>query len=171
MLRRFFIQLVGLSLLLFVCNGCKIYSFTGTNLSPDIKTFTVINFTMGTAGGPAGLPLDFSEKLKEYFQRNTSLTQKPNGGGDLILEGSFTGYDVLPVAATANDQAGFNRLNVTVQVRFTNNLDETKNFDQSFTFYEDFPQNETLNANEARILPKILDQLVQNIFNKSAADW
>lgn len=154
----------------FLLNGCGVYSFTGTNLSPDIKTFTVLNFTMSTAGGPASLTMDFSEKLKEYFQRNTNLTQRPSGG-DLLLEGTFTGYDVTPVAPTANDQAGFNRLNVTVQVRFTNNKDETKNFDQSFTFYEDFPQGETLDANEARILPKILDQLVQNIFNKSAADW
>ncbi len=153
-----------------ILNGCGVYSFTGTNLSPDIKTFTVLNFTMSTAGGPASLPLDFSEKLKEYFQRNTSLSQRPSGG-DLLLEGTFTGYDVAPVAPTASDKAGFNRLNVTVQVRFTNNKDETKNFDQSFTFYEDFPQNETLDANEPRILPKILDQLVQNIFNKSAADW
>ncbi len=151
-------------------NGCGIYSFTGTNLSPDIKTFTVLNFTMSTAGGPASLPLDFSEKLKEYFQRNTSLSQRPSGG-DLLLEGTFTGYDVTPVAPTASDKAGFNRLNVTVQVRFTNNKDETKNFDQSFTFYEDFPQDQTLDANEPRILPKILDQLVQNIFSKSAADW
>ncbi len=169
---RFFSVWSGILVLIsgVMLNGCGIYSFTGTNLSPDLKTFTVLNFTMSTAGGPANLPLEFSEKLKEYFQRNTSLTQRPSGG-DLLLEGTFTGYDVTPVAPTASDKAGFNRLNVTVQVRFTNNQDETKNFDQSFTFYEDFPQNETLDANEPRILPKILDQLVQNIFNKSAADW
>lgn len=167
-------RLGGLRLLLVLLaltlDSCGIYSFTGTNLSPDIKTFTVLNFTMSTAGGPASLTLDFSEKLKEYFQRNTSLTQRPSGG-DLLIEGTFTGYDVVPVAPTASDKAGFNRLNVTVQVRFTNNKDETKNFDQSFSFYEDFPQGETLDANEARMLPKIMDQLVQNIFNKSAADW
>ena len=49
--------------------------------------------------------------------------------------------------------------------------DETKNFDQSFSFYADFPQSQTLNQDEARLLPTILDQIVQNIFNKSAADW
>lgn len=150
--------------------GCGVYSFTGTNLSPDIKTFTVLNFNTGVAGGPANLPNQVNEKIKEYFQRNTSLTLLPNNG-DLILEGTLTGYDVLPVAPTANDMAGFNRLNVTVQVRFTNTKDETKNFDQSFSFYADFPQSQTLNQNEARLLPTILDQIVQNIFNKSAADW
>lgn len=122
------------------------------------------------SSGQANLPTQINEKIKEYFQRNTSLTLLPNNG-DLILEGTLTGYDVLPVAPTANDMAGFNRLNVTVQVRFTNTKDETKNFDQSFSFYADFPQSQTLNQNEARLLPTILDQIVQNIFNKSAADW
>ena len=164
------ILLLLITCLSLLVAGCGVYSFTGTNLSPDIKTFTVLNFNTGVAGGPANLPTQINEKIKEYFQRNTSLTLLPNNG-DLILEGTLTGYDVLPVAPTANDMAGFNRLNVTVQVRFTNTKDETKNFDQSFSFYADFPQSQTLNQNEARLLPTILDQIVQNIFNKSAADW
>ena len=60
---------------------------------------------------------------------------------------------------------------MTVQVRFTNGLDETKNFDQSFSYYADFPQDQTLNQNEARLLPTLLDNIVQQVFNKSAADW
>lgn len=165
-----------MTLLLFILNatfllsGCGIYSFSGTNLSPDLKTFSVANFTMGTAGGPANLPQRLTEQLKEYFQKNTSLTILPSGG-DLVLEGSITGYDVTPAATTASDQAGLNRLNVTVQVRFTNAKDETKNFDQSFTYFADFPQAQTLDQNEARLLPTIQENLIQQIFNKSAADW
>ena len=154
----------------FFISSCGVYSFSGTNLSPDLKTFSVINFTMGTAGGPANLPQRLTEQLKEYFQKNTNLNILPSGG-DLIIEGSITGYDVLAAAPTANDRAGLNRLNVTVQVRFTNAKDETKNFDQSFTYYADFPQDQTLNQNEARLLPTIQENLVQQIFNKSAADW
>jgi len=154
----------------FLISSCGIYSFTGTSLSPDIKTFTIVNFNMGTAGGPSDLPQRLTEQLKEYFQKNTSLTLQQNGG-DLLLEGTITGYDVLAAAPTANDQAGLNRLNVTVQVRFTNAQDETKNFDQSFTYYADFPQDQTLNQNESRLLPTIQENLVQQIFNKSAADW
>ena len=154
----------------FLFSSCGIYSFTGTSLSPDIKTFTIVNFNMGTAGGPSDLPQKLTEQVKEYFQKNTSLILQQNGG-DLLLEGTITGYDVLAAAPTANDQAGLNRLNVTVQVRFTNAKDETKNFDQSFTYYADFPQDQTLNQNESRLLPTIRENLVQQIFNKSAADW
>jgi hypothetical protein len=154
----------------FLLSGCGVYSFTGTSLSPDIKTFTIINFNMATAGGPSDLPQRLTEQVKEYFQKNTNLILQQNGG-DLLLEGTITGYDVLAAAPTANDQAGLNRLNVTVQVRFTNAKDETKNFDQSFTYFADFPQDQTLNQNEARLLPTIQENLVQQIFNKSAADW
>ena len=167
--KRFMLIFLILNSTFFV-SGCGVYSFSGTNLSPDLKTFSIINLTMGTAGGPTNLPQQLTEKLKEYFQKNTSLTILPSGG-DLLLEGSITGYDVLAAAPTANDQAGLNRLNVTVQIRFTNAKDETKNFDQSFTYYADFPQDQTLNQNESRLLPTIQDNLVQQIFNKSAADW
>ena len=164
------LSLLALLGLCFVSASCGIYGFSGNSLSDDYKTFTVLNFNTGVAGGPANLPIQVNEKLKEYFQRNTNLKLVPTGG-DIIFEGTLTGYDVIPVAPTASDQAGFNRLTVTVQVRFTNTLDETKDFDQSFSFYADFPQGQTLNQNEARLLPGILDQIVQNIFNKSAADW
>ena len=118
---------VGCSLLTV---SCGVYSFTGTTLSPDIKTVTVNNFTLATAGGPANLPLTFNEKLKEYYQRYTNLKVVPNNG-DMVLEGNITGYDLLAVAPTASDQAGVNRLQITVLARFYNNKDETKNFEQS----------------------------------------
>ncbi len=150
--------------------SCGVYSFTGTTLSPDIKTVTVNNFTLATAGGPANLPLTFNERLKEYYQRYTNLKVVPNNG-DMVLEGNITGYDLLAVAPTAQDQAGVNRLQITVLARFYNNKDETKNFEQSFSFYQDFPQNQTLSQNESRLVPRILDQIVLDIFNKTAADW
>jgi len=167
---RKFLYPISYILFSILLSGCGIYSFRGSTLSPDIKSITVVNFTMGTAGGPANLALQFNEKIKEYYQRNTSLALLPSNG-DLQLEGSISGYDVSPTAPTANDQAAFNRLTVTIQVKFINNKDEEKNFDQSFSFFKDFPQSQTLNQVESRLIPPILDQIIQDIFNKSAGDW
>lgn len=150
--------------------SCGVYSFKGATLSPDIKSVTVVNFTMSTAGGPANMALQFNEKMKEYYQRNTSLALLPSNG-DMQLEGTITGYEVTPTAPTANDQAALNRLTITIQVKFTNNKDEEKNFDQSFSFFKDFSQSQTLSQVESRLIPTILDQIVQDIFNKSAGDW
>ena len=38
------ILLLLITCLSLLVAGCGVYSFTGTNLSPDIKTFTVLNF-------------------------------------------------------------------------------------------------------------------------------
>jgi hypothetical protein len=152
-------------------SSCGVYTFNSSSIDYEkIKTISVLNFTMATAGGPANLPLQLNEKLKEYYQRNTKLRVIPNNG-DMMLEGTITGYEVLAAAPTSQDQAALNRLTVTVEVKFTNNKDETKNFEQNFSFYQDYPQGQTLPQNESRLVPKILDQIVQDIFNKSAGDW
>lgn len=150
--------------------GCKIYSFTGTTLSSDLKTITIQNVTMGTAGGPANLTLTFTEKLKEYYQRNTSLKLKPNDA-DLLLESTIVGYELTPVSATSSDKAALNRLTIRVEVRFVNTKKEEENFEKEFSFYQDFPQEQTLTQVEGSLVPKIIDQLVLNIFTDTAAQW
>jgi hypothetical protein len=165
-----FSLLSTLYIILFTLNSCKIYSFTGTTLSNDLNTITIQNFIMNTAGGPGNLTLSFNEKLKEYYQRNTSLKLKPSDA-DLLLEGSITGYELSPVAATSGDKAALNRLTIRVEVRFVNTKDEEQNFEKEFSFYQDFPQEQTLSQVEPTLVPKIIDQLVLNIFNDTAAQW
>lgn len=153
-------------------NGCGPYSFSpGGKLSADLKTITINNFVMNAAGGPATLPNTFTEQLKEYFQRNTRLQLKPGGDGDLLIEGAITGYDVTPQAPTAQDKAGLNRLTITVTVRFVNTKDESASFEQPFSFFRDFPQTQTLNQVEGQLIPPILEQIILDIFNKTAGDW
>jgi hypothetical protein len=151
-------------------SACKIYSFTGTTLSPDLKTFSIQNFSMAAAGGPQNMSLSFNEKLKEYYQRNTNLKFK-NLDGDIHLEGSIINYEVSPVSATAGDRAAMNRLTITVEVKFVNKLSEAESFEKEFSFYQEFPQEQSLSQAEPVLVPKILDQLVLNIFNSTAASW
>lgn len=159
--------LVFLSVQLFL-TGC--YSFKGASLSADLKTIQISNLRMETAGGPTNLGLILNEKLKEYFQRNTNLkiiSQNP----DLLLEGSVIGYELTPQAPTSDDKAGLNRLTLKIQFQLTNRLDDTKNFEQEFSFYQDFPQNQTLSQVEKSLIPKLADQIILDLFNKIAGDW
>ena len=146
------------------------YSFKGASLDPNLKTIEISNIRMETAGGPANLSLEINEKLKEYFQRNTSL-KITNKNPDLQIEGSITGYELTPQAPTGDDKAGLNRLTLTIQFRLINRLDEDKNFEQEFSFYQDFPQNQTLPQVEKEIIPKLVDQIILDLFNKIAGDW
>jgi hypothetical protein len=125
---------------------------------------------METAGGPANLSLEINEKLKEYFQRNTSLKIN-NKNPDLTIEGSIVGYELTPQAPTGDDKAGLNRITLRIQFRLINRLDEDKNFEQEFSFYQDFPQSQTLSQVEKALIPKLVDQIILDLFNKIAGDW
>ncbi|MHA8082082.1 LPS assembly lipoprotein LptE [Aquirufa sp. A-Brett2-15D] len=146
------------------------YSFKGASLDPNLQTIQVNNIRMETAGGPANLSLEINEKLKEYFQRNTSLKIN-NKNPDLTIEGSVTGYELTPQAPTGDDKAGLNRITLRIQFRLTNRLDEDKNFEQEFSFYQDFPQSQTLTQVEKTLIPKLVDQIILDLFNKIAGDW
>jgi predicted small secreted protein len=165
---RCFSGLILLTLVTSLLSAC--YTFRGASLDPSLKTIQIQNFAFQTAGGPANLSLTFNEKLKEYFQRNTSL-KMTNTNPDLIFEGAITGFDVEAQAPTSSDKGGLNRLTIKVQVKFTNAKDENKNFDQEFSFYQDFPQTQTITAAQGVLIPKILDQIVLDIFNKTAGEW
>lgn len=172
-LKGFFSTKQGLLVLMFpllglVCQGC--YSFKGASLDPNLKTIQILNFPTQAAGGPINLSLTFNEKLKEYFQRNTSL-KIANSNPDLLIEGSITGYEVTPQAPTSDDKGGLNRLTIKIEVKLSNSKDESKNFEQEFSFYKDFAQNQTLSSVEKELIPVILDQIILDIFNKTAGEW
>ena len=67
--------------------SCKIsYSFTGANLSPEIKTYTVYYFPNRARLVNPTLSQMFTEDLREKLQRQTSLDEIQDNG-DLIFEG------------------------------------------------------------------------------------
>lgn len=161
--------LIALGLLL---SGCGPYSFTGkSTLSSDVKTFTVRDITLSAPSSYATLSQEMTEKLKEYYQRNTKLKQVAQNG-DILIEGSIVDYRTDGVASSAaGDKAAMNRLTIVVEVVFSNKFNEADNFEKDFSFYLDYSQSQTLQEAEPALVPKIIDQLVLNIFGDTVAKW
>ena len=149
-------------LLIFINYGCGVYSFTGASISPEIKTISIETYFNNSPLGPSNMSVLFTEKLKDYFQKNTSLIFV-DSEGDLQLEGSIDGFSTSPVAPTAeggkNAQyfTGLTRLTIRVTSSYFNIQDDQFNYDnKSFSFYKDFDQNtEELSANEQEFLEEI----------------
>ena len=160
--------------------GCGVYSFTGANISPEIKTISIQTFYDEVGTGPPNLSQLFTEKIKDYYQQNTSLTLVPNEG-DLQLEGSITGYRLTPMAPRASgsqnfqdaDIAALQRLTITVKVTYLNTRDDSYDFEgQNFSFYQDYdPEKEDFNSIEATLVEEIYDAIILDIFNASVANW
>jgi len=152
-------------------SSCKVsYSFTGANISADVKTFSVYYFPNRARLVNPTLSTDFTEKLKEKMLRQTSLKEETENG-DLVFEGQITDYDVRPMAIQKEDLAAQNRLSITVRLKYTNNKDHEQDFDRSFSSYEDFSSSMSLNDVESSIVPEILEKLMDDIFNATIANW
>ena len=99
--------------------SCGIYSFTGTNIQPDVKTITIPLVEYKALRVNPSLANDLTEALQDKFRKLTSLEQVEEDG-DLELVCEVTGYDIKAQAVTANEVAAQNRLTVTVKIEFTN---------------------------------------------------
>lgn len=174
MINRLFPQVLIFCVSAIVLTGCAGASvtFSGSNIPPEVSTIAINQFFNDALDGPANLEIQYTESLKEYFQRNTKLVLVIQEA-DLVLEGKITGYRVTPMAASAGsvEISQLQRLTVTVQVTYTNNFEEDKDFEQSFSYFQDFPASQALSDVEAELLPVIFEQINFDIFNKTVADW
>jgi hypothetical protein len=154
-----------------IFQACKVsYSFTGANISADVKTFSVYYFPNRAKLVNPTLSTDLTEKLKEKLLKQTSLREETENG-DLVFEGQITEYDVRPMAIQKEDMAAQNRLTLSIRLKYTNNKDHEQDFDKSFSAYEDFSSALSLNDVESSIVPEIVDKLLEDIFNATIANW
>lgn len=147
------------------------YGFSGASIDYNqIKTVNISYFENNAPLAQPTLSQSFTEALRTVFQNQTRLSLV-KANGDLRFTGYISDYNTTPVSITSNEVAARNRLTVTVFVKFENNRDEKKNFEQSFTKYMDYDSNKPLAEVESELIRQINELLAQEIFNKSVSDW
>ena len=151
--------------------SCGIYSFSGTNILPDVKTIQIDYFPNNAILVEPSLSQAFTIGLQDLFLTQTNL-DLVKSGGHLQFEGEITGYKINPMTATAEQTAAQNRLTITVNVRFFNNKYEEDNFEQTFSHYYDYDANAILTGGILDdAFKEILERISQDIFNASVAKW
>lgn len=160
-----------ISSLIFWMASCTVkYSTTGASISPEVKTVSVAYFENYAPIVEPGFSQNFTNTLRDKFTNQTSL-EMVSSGGDLHFQGKITDYNSQPQALSGDQRAMTNRLTIAVQVAYTNAIDPDKNFDKSFSRYEDYDSDKNLNDVKAELHEEIIDQLVQDIFNQAVVNW
>lgn len=162
---------VGLMFVLAI-PACRIsYKFNGSALDYSVyKTIHVSEFPIRAALVYPPLQQTFENELLDYITRNTRL-QVVDGASDLQLEGEITGYSLSPQAVTENALASQTRLTITVRLKYTDNKQENKNVDQTFSAYRDFDSSVMLTDVQDDLCQQISKELVELIFNATLGDW
>lgn len=169
------LKLVIIPLVALLLNACGVYNFTGGNVG-EAETFQVNYFQNYATQSPGsifepGMDRDFTLALQDRILNQTSLDLVNSGTADLLYEGEITEYRISPMSATAQQTAAENRLSIRVKVRFYNRTKEDSDFDQSFSFFYDYPANTQLAAIKSEAHEVIFERITQDIFNASLADW
>ncbi len=151
-------------------NSCGIYTFSGASIPAEATTVSVQYFPNNAQLVNPLLSTTLTNALNDMFVNQTTL-QSVAQNGDLALEGEITGYTTTPIAITGNQTAAMNRLTITVNVRFTNKYDESKNFEQRFSQYQDYPSGQDLSSVQDVLVEAIVEDLCQDIFNKAVVNW
>lgn len=150
--------------------SCGAYSFTGGNTG-DAKTIQIDYFrNEATRVEPTYSQL-FTQDLQDLFTRQTNLTSV-SSGGDLHFEGEITNYRETPTSATGDQTASQTRLTITINVRFTNKLNENDDFEKQFSHFFDFDSSQLLTGSVLEdALAEINERITSDIFNASVAKW
>jgi hypothetical protein len=157
--------------LIAVLIGCKVsYSFSGASISPAVKTFSVQYFQNRAPLVQPGLSQLLTETLIDKCKTQTSL-RYVTGIGDVNFEGEISDYNTRPLTVAADEQAAMNRFTITVRVKFTNAVDPDLSYEQAFSRYDDYDSNVDLSQVEKALADKVIEMIVEDIFNQAFVNW
>ncbi len=164
---RILIFLSGIVLILLT--GCGIYSFSGAS-TLGLKTVSVQYFQNRASLVQPGLSQNLTDAVIDKCKAQTNLNIV-NGLGDANFEGEISDYNTKPLTVSADATAAMNRFTIAVKVKFTNSVDPEKSFEQSFARYEDYSSTRDLSDVESELSGKIIEMIVEDIFNRAFVNW
>ncbi len=155
-------------LIIFLLEAC--YSFKGVTIPADVNTYYVENFNLSAPNAPVEIDIQFSESLRTKV-RTESRLKLTDTDPDVVFAGQITGYQITSEAPREGNTVALNKLDITVQVQFTNHRNEKESYSRSFSFFRTFPADQDLQAVQESLNRDIIKQLTEKIFNETFASW
>ncbi len=150
-------------------SSCGVYTFKDISIPADVKTIK-INYIENKARyiNPQLSP-QITDALSQKISNQTKLTRTQSDDANWMISGTVTNYSVS-FSAISGKQTTQNTLTVGVHIVFRNNLkDKTDEFDISRDF--PFSATQTLSQVENQLLPDIVKNVTDEIFNHIFSNW
>ncbi len=165
---------------LFTCillSSCKIYSFKDVSIPSQVKSIHISYIENRARFVDPQLAPQLNDKLRQKINSQASkLSQIESPDADYDVSGTISDYSVT-TSGISNQQVASNRLSVTVHIIFKNHLDPTgktvapADFEADVTRNFDFSANLSLSDAATQLLPTIISNMTDEIFNKLFSNW
>lgn len=152
--------------------ACSVsYKFNGASIDySKTKTITIADFPNRASYVWGPMAPMFNNQLKDEFANHTKLTQVKRGG-DLKIEGEITQYSQRNKSVSADGHSAQTELTMTVNVRFTNNVKHEEDFERQFTASQSYENTQSLSAVQEELVTQMIEDIVDQIFNATVANW
>lgn len=163
----------GLALMLsLLLVGCTIsYKFNGASINYDIiKTISLESFPNRAVYQWGPMESMFNNALSDIYANQTKLQQVARGG-DLSLSGEITSYDQVNKSISSDGYSSMMQLKMTVNVRFENTKNHSEDFERQFSASREFATSQQLNDVQEELVNQMIDEIVEQIFNATVANW
>lgn len=157
---------------MFIVTSCTIsYKFNGASIDyTKLKSVSIADFPNNSEYVVPSLSQNFTETLRDKYTRQTRLkVLKLNG--DIQLEGEIVGYQIASTSISADSYASKTRVTLSINVRFNNTKNSDESFENKYTSFQEFDSSKNIRDVEDELIRTMVDEIVDKIFNDTAAKW
>jgi DNA-binding NtrC family response regulator len=170
LLYLFTFSIFALNLSLF--SACSVsYKFNGASIDyTKTKSIQIADFPIRSNYVWGPMASIFNNQLKDQYANHTKL-QQVKRNGDLKIDGEITRYEQRNKSVSAEGHSAQVELSMTVNVRFTNNVNHNEDFEKQFTASQSYDSNLSLNAVQEELVTQMVKDITDQIFNATVANW
>ena len=166
------VKTIVAALMTLVLASCTVsYKFNGASIDySKTKTIEIADFPIRSSYVWAPMGSIFNNQLKDIFANHTRLIQVRRNG-DMKIEGEITQYSQRNKSVTSEGTSAQAELSMTVNVRFTNNANHNEDLEQQFTATASFETTQSFTAVQEELVTQMVEDLTDQIFNATVANW
>ena len=159
-------------LVMIVVLACSVsYKFNGASIDyTKTKTIQIADFPIRSNYVWGPMASIFNNQLKDQYASHTRLSQVRNNA-DLKVEGEITQYQQRNKSVSAEGYSAQTELSMTVNVRFTNNVNHNEDFEKSFTATASYETTQSLASVQEELVTQMCKDICDQIFNATVANW
>jgi len=163
---------IVMTFIMLISNSCTIsYKFNGSSIDySKTKSISITDFPNTAELIYPPLSQEFTETLRDAYSKQTRL-QLLKKGGDMHLEGEIVGYQLTPMAISADSYSSETKLTITIKVRFSNNKNPEDDFEKSYSASQNFDSNRMLTDVQDELMKIMVAEIADNIYNDTVAKW
>jgi outer membrane lipopolysaccharide assembly protein LptE/RlpB len=157
---------------LLLLTSCSVsYKFNGASIDyTKTKTIQIADFPIRSSYVWGPMASIFNNQLRDQYANHTKLIQVKRNG-DLRLDGEITRYEQRNKSVSAEGYSAQTELTMTVNVRFTNNVNHAEDFEKQFSSSASYETTVSLTSVQEELVTQMVKDITDQIFNATVANW